>query len=113
MDQTHIDGMVQRLHSVLKDRHKAKAILKRYWQPRMALVWSVIDVHRAANERAVALTNTEALAVLESLHRQHNQQYGIKWEDLTTSIEDRVLGRKLTRTELNRFIKQDIITVQK
>ena len=79
----------------------------------MALIWSVIDVHRAANERAVALTNTEALSVLDSLHRHHNQQYGIKWEDLTASIEDRVLGRKLTRTELNRFIKQDIITVQK
>ena len=113
MHQQHIDRMVQRLKPVLKDPFKAKAILKRYWHARMALVWEVSDVHRAANERAVALTNRQAIAVLDNLHQQHNRQYGIKWEDLTAHIEDRVLGRKLTRAELHRFVHQDRITVQK
>ena len=113
MHQHHIDSMVQRLKPVLKDPSKAKVILKRYWHTRMALVWVVEDVHRAANERDRAMTDREAIAVLEALHKQHNAQYGIKWEDLTTHIEDRVLGRKLTKAELKRFIKQDLITVQK
>jgi hypothetical protein len=109
----HIDDMVRRLKPVLRDPQKAKVILQRYWRTRMALVWMVEDVHRAANEREVALTNLEAIQVLETLHRQHNAQYGIKWEDLTTHIEDRVLGRKMTKAEIKRFVERDIITVQK
>jgi hypothetical protein len=113
MDESHLDAMVQQLKPVLKDPAKAKTILQRYWRNKMALVWATADVHRAANERAMALTEKEAMEVLATLHRQHNPQYGIKWEDLTTHIEDHGLGRKLTRTELKRFVERDIITVQK
>ena len=113
MHEHHIDDMVQRLKPVLKDPLKAKVILQRYWRTRMALVWEIEDVHRVANEREVALTNSEAIKVLQTLHHQHNPQYGIKWEDLTTHIEDRVLGRKLTKAEIKRFVEQELITVQK
>jgi len=113
MHEHHIDDMVRRLKPVLRDPQKAKVILQRYWRTRMALVWMVEDVHRAANEREVALTEKEAIQVLETLHRQHNAQYGIKWEDLTTHIEDRVLGRKMTKREVARFVKRDILTIQK
>ena len=113
MDETYIDDMVRRLKPVLKDTVQAKAMLKRYWRTRMALVWEVADVHKAANEREVALTNQEAIAVLETLHLQYNPQYGIRWEDLTAQIENRVLGRKLTKPEIKRFVEQDRLTVQK
>lgn len=113
MHDHHIDGMVRKLKPVLKDPIQARVILQRYWRTRMALVWEVEDVHRAANERGVALTKIEALDVLQTLLNQHNQQYGIKWEDLTTHIEDRVLGRPLTKAEIRRFVKQDRLTVQK
>jgi len=113
MDKKHLEGMLKRLKPVLKDPVKARTILQRYWETRIALVWGVEDVHRAANERVVALTNTEAMAVLQKLLNQHNPQYGVKWEDLTTYIEDRVLGRKLTKPEIKRFVEQDILTVQK
>jgi len=113
MDELQLDTMVRRLKPVLKDAPRAKTILKRYWRTRIALVWDVADVHRAANERAVALTNRQAIQVLETLHRQHNRQYGIRWEDLTTHIEDHVLGRKLSRAELHRFVHQDRLTLQK
>jgi len=73
----------------------------------------VADVHRAANEREVTLTNHEPIEVLDTLHRQHNKQYGIKWEDLTTHIEDNLLGRKLTKAEMKGFVHQDRLTVQK
>ena len=113
MDEHHLDDMVRRLKPVLKDQAKSKVILKRYWRTRMALVWMMEDVHRAANEREVALTNSEAIDVLQTLLNQHNAQYGIKWEDLTTHIEDNGLGRKLTKAEIKRFVERDIITVQK
>jgi hypothetical protein len=73
----------------------------------------VADVHRAANECEVTLTNHEPIEVLDTLHRQHNKQYGIKWEDLTTHIEDNLLGRKLTKAEMKGFVHQDRLTVQK
>ena len=113
MHDHHIEDMVQRLGPVLKDKSKAKVILKRYWRTRMALVWMVEDVHRAANEREVALTNQEAIDVLQTLLNQHNSQYGIRWEDITTHIEDKVLGRKLTKAEVKRFVERDILTIQK
>ena len=113
MHQHHIDEMVRRLKPVLKDAPKATVILKRYWYTRMALVWEVEDVHRAANERELALTNQEAIGVLQKLLNQHNAQYGIKWEDLTTHIEDNVLGRKLTKREVNEFVHHDKLTIQR
>ena len=111
MQETIINDMVGRLKPVLKDASKAKSILQRYWRTRMALVWMLADVHRAANEREVALTNREAINVLQKLFHQHNPQYGIKWEDLTTHIEDHALGRKLTKAELHRFVHRDIISI--
>ena len=114
MHEQHIDDMVRRLKPVLKDPAKARVILQRYWRTRMALVWEVADVHRAANERAVALTNSEAIYVLQTLLDQHNPQLGIRWEDLLANIDNREkFGRKLTNRELEQFVAQDIITVQK
>jgi hypothetical protein len=113
MHDHHIEGMVRRLKPVLKDESKAKAILERYWKTRMALVWEVHDVHRAANELGLAITKAEAIQVLQTLLNQHNAQYGLKWEDITTHIQDNVMGRKLTKRELDQFVKKDIITVNK
>jgi hypothetical protein len=79
----------------------------------MALVWDVRDVHTAANEREAALTNQEAIKVLQELHHHHNKQYGIRWADFTSYIEECALGRKLTRVELNRFVEKNILTVER
>jgi hypothetical protein len=108
-----IEDMVRKLRPILKDKSKAELILKNYWRDKMALVWEVEDVHRAANEREVALTKEEAMKILQTLLNQHNKQYGIKWEDLTYHIEDQVLGRKLTAKEVDRFVKKDILTIHK
>ena len=60
------------------------------------------------------MTRVEAMTVLETLHREHNAQYGIKWEDLTYHIKEYVLGpRPLTKAELKRFVERDIITIHK
>lgn len=113
MNEQHIDSMVRRLSPVLKDKSRAERILKKYWRNKMALVWEVKDVHRAANERGVALTNAEAIKILQTLLNQHNPQYGIKWEDLIYHIEDQVLGRKLNKREALQFVHHDRLTIQR
>jgi hypothetical protein len=105
--------MVQRLSPILKDKSKAERILKKYWSNKMALVWEVRDVHKAANELGLALTEREARSVLQTLHRQHNAQYGIKWEDITTHIKDNVMGRKLKKREVLKFVHHDQLTIQR
>jgi hypothetical protein len=113
MDQFIIKAMVKALKPALKDRRKAEQILDRFWSEKMALVWDVQDVHTSANEREVALTNQEAIKVLQELHHYHNKQCGIKWEDLTAYIEEYALGRKLTKAELKRFVEKNILTIER
>jgi len=113
MDDHQIEDMVRKLKSVLKDKPKAVNILKRYWQDKITIVWKTEDVHRAANERELALTEKEAMSVLETLHHQHNPQLGLSWQDLTGHIEAYVLGRKLTRREVDQFVKQDKLTIER
>lgn len=108
-----IEDMVKKLGPVLKDKAKALKILNRYWSNRMALVWDTADVHQAANELEVALTEGEARQVLQALHLQYNPQLGLRWEDISSHITENVLGRKMTRSEVARFVKRDLLTVQK
>jgi hypothetical protein len=73
----------------------------------------VEDVYRAANELGLALTEKEAMSVLETLHHQHNAQYGIKWEDITAHIKDKVMGRKLKKREVLKFVHHDQLTIRR
>ncbi len=113
MHQFIIEAMVKALKPTLKSPRRAEEILEKFWADKMALVWDVQDVHTAANEREVALTNLEAVKVLEELHHHHNKQYGIRWEDLTAYIEEYALGRKLTKAELKRFVEKNILTIDR
>jgi hypothetical protein len=113
MDDQLLKDMVARLKPVLKDTDAALVILRRYWTTRMALVWSVLDVHRAANELELALTQNEAVQVLESLHLSYNRHLGLRWEDITAHITEHVLGRKLTKREIHQFVHHDRLTIQR
>ena len=108
-----IETMVKALKPVLKHPAKAKQILDRFWSDKMALVWDVQDVHTAANEREVALTNQEAIKVLQELHHYHNKQLGLRWEDVTSYVEEYALGRKLTKVELKRFVEKNLLTINR
>jgi hypothetical protein len=113
MHTHHIENMVRRLGPVLKDKAKALNILTRFWRNKMALVWETAQVHRAANELELALTEKEAIQVLQTLHNQHNAQYGIRWEDITAHMEAHVLGRKLNKREVNQFVQHDKLIIQR
>jgi hypothetical protein len=107
----HIEDMVRRLGPVVKDKAKARKILTKYWRNKIAIVWEVEDVYRAANERELALTRKEAIQVLQTMLRQHNAQYGLRWEDITTHIEDNGLGRNLSKREVHKFVHLDKLTI--
>jgi len=113
MHLEHIQAMLQALKPVLKDRGRAEQILKHYWQDKIALVWTTEDVHHAANEREVALTEKEARALLQDLHEHHNPQYGLHWKDVMERIRDEVLGRAMTKREVNRFVHKDHLTIHR
>ena len=103
--------MVEALKPALKNRKRAEQILEKFWTDKMALVWDTEDVHRAANERELALTEAQAITVLHLMHEYHNKQYGLQWSDLTPYVEENVAGRKLTKAELNGFVEKDILTM--
>ena len=106
-----IDEILKALQPVFTDRARAKKILERYWRDKIAIVWDVGDVHRAANERELALTEKEAREILAALYQSHNAQHGIKWKDIYGLIEEKCVGRKLTKSELSQFVNKDILTV--
>lgn len=105
--------MVKTLTPTLKNPGRAKQILERFWRDKMALVWDMRDVHTAANEKGVALTNPEAIRVLQELHHYHDKQCGIKWEDVACYLEEYALGRRLTKRELKRFGDRNLLTIDR
>ena len=111
MHQPQIKELLRCLGPVVKDRARAERILKRYWTSRMALIWTVNDVHTAANERDRALTKAEAIKLLDEMHQHYNPQYGLKWSDFTCYIEEYELGRPLTQSEITRFVKRNQLTI--
>ena len=61
----------------------------------------------------MALTNQEAIKALQEMHHYHNKQYGLRWSDFRSYIEEHCLGRKLTRTELKRFVEKNRLTIDR
>ncbi len=108
-----ITQMLRALRPVLNDENRANQILEKYWLYRIALVWELKDVFRAANEKELALTKEEAKKILRELHDHHNKQYGIKWEDIPMLIQEYGIGRDLTKRELHQFVHKDIITINR
>ena len=113
MHQYIIEALVEVLKPMLKNPARAKYILEKFGSDKMALVWDVRDVHTAANEKGMALTNAEAIKVHQELHHYHDKQCGIQWRDVACYIEEYALGRKLTKRELKRFGEQNLLTIDR
>jgi hypothetical protein len=111
MKPEYIAGMLRRLRPVLNNPATAERTLTRYWQERVALIWTIEQVHRAANERAVALTRVEARQILQTLHNKYNPFEGVNWFTLQDLIDNSGKGRRLTKVERTRFGNRDIITI--
>lgn len=113
MHANEISGMLKALKPAIKSQRKARQILEKYWQSKIALVWTVDEVHRAANERDLALTAIDARQILQRFFTSHNKQYGLQWSDLIELILDSGLEKNMTRREINAFVNRDVVTVEK
>ena len=87
--------------------------LEKYWSDKIALVWTMNDIHKAANERGLALTKQEAKALLDDLAKHYNPQYGIKWIDLWDLIENSGYGRKMTKREVKAFVENNQLVIER
>lgn len=110
--QQLINQQLQQLKPAIKSQRKARQLLEQYWSDKFPLLWTTQHVHRAANEQSTVLTETEALTLLQSLSQSYNPQYGLCWKNLTDAIQESGYGRDITKSELNRFVHQDLIAVQ-
>ena len=106
-----ITKLLDRLRPVLKSRRKAKLLLDAYWADRITLIWTTQDVHRAANEKRLVLTEAEARELLRALHLHHNPQYGLRWSDLAEHIQQSAQGRDIRKRELHRFLQHDVLSI--
>ena len=113
MNQLHLDGMLRALRSQIKNHGKAKILLQNYCQERVAIVWTIEQVHQAANEQDRVLTSQEAHQLLHKLHQNYDFCIGWNWFDLLAAIEESGLGRKITKIELRRFLNKNIIAIAK
>ena len=113
MKPEEIKGMVEALGPVLRNKTKAQTLLQKYWQNKQVIVWTVDQIHRAANERGRVLTNNDARELLHQFIRLHNPQYGIQWRDLLEMIDQSALGRKISKVELKAFIEKDRLCIQR
>ena len=111
MKPEHLHGQLRVLKPLLRDQLKAKEKLQKYWSDKMALVWTINDIHKAANERGLALTKKEAKALLDDLSKHYNPQYGIKWIDRWDLIENSGFGRKMTKREITSFVERNMVTI--
>jgi len=107
-----ITELLAHLRPSLKSVAKAEHLLTDYWGDKIALVWTIKDVHRAANESKTVLTEQQARTILISLHQHHNPQYGLRWSDLAETIQQSGLGRDIRERELHRFVHRDVLIIQ-
>ena len=106
-----ITELLEKLGPTLKSRRNAKLLLDDYWADRIALIWSTQQVHRAANEKRLVLTEAEARELLRTLHLHHNPQYGLRWSDVAEHIQQSAQGRDIRQRELHRFLQHDVLTI--
>jgi hypothetical protein len=108
----HDEELLKVILQVIKSRQKAEQIIKRYYRDKITIVWKTADVHRAANEKKTVLTEDEAKKVLQEVLDTHDAQIGVDWQTLVYTIKENGMGRDITRQELRRFIKQEILAIQ-
>jgi hypothetical protein len=109
----HLEGMLRCLGREVRFPRKAKQCLERYWRDQAAVVWTVEQVHRAANERRLALTQTEARHLLHRFVTGFDPFVGQSWFTLLEFIQHSGSGRSLTPTELHRLLEHNHLTVAK
>jgi hypothetical protein len=102
---------MQALKPALTSQKRARELLDRFWRDKAAIVWTTVQVHRAANEHRTVLTEKDAQLILQTFIRLHNHQHGLRWSDLMECIQASGRGRDIRPAELRNLVKHDQLTI--
>jgi hypothetical protein len=79
--------------------HEALAVLSRYWEDKIAHVWSVEDVYKCAHRAEKPITREGAIEVLERVFDKTDSEMGIGWINIDVFLNDYHLDFKALTPE--------------
>ncbi len=71
---------------------EALAVLSRYWEDKIASVWSVEDVYECAHRAEKPITRELAIEVLKRVLDKFDAEMGISWITLDVTLKDHSLA---------------------
>ena len=81
----------------------ARETLEEYWKDKIAHVWNISNVHRAANMVGRVLSNKEARNVMDAVMHDLSDEYGITLDTISNEIDYNEHGRWITEDENKDF----------
>ena len=89
MDHHHLQNMASSLEEegLATDQNRVEQALARYWEDKVAVVWTTEDVHSIQNdfdenEQTSSLSEEQAQSVLQKAFDKHDANEGITSESL-------------------------------
>ena len=90
----HIQEMASSLveAGLATDGQQVELVLSQYWADKVAVVWSIDDVHAVQEdfdeEQTSSLTEEQAQIILQRAFDKHDASEGITWESLRYYSEE-------------------------
>ena len=89
MDLHHIQDMARGLveAGLATDQKQVELVLQKYWEDKVAVVWTTDDVHAAQDDfdeenLTSSLSEEQAESILQRAFDKHDANVGITWENL-------------------------------
>ena len=87
------DDMLEEMAAALSNElhvssPEALAVLSRYWQDKIAHVWSVEDVYECAHRAEQPVTREGAITLLGEVFNCLDSDHGISWTNIEAALED-------------------------
>ncbi len=99
MDHHHIQDMASSLveEGLATDQKLVELVLSRYWEDKVAVVWTTDDVHSIQDDFdedifSSSLSEEQAQTVLQKALENHDTDVGITWESLRYYSEELAEG---------------------
>lgn len=73
------------------DHNNVLHVLGQYWQDKIAYVWQVEDVLKAAHRAEKPITRADARGILEQVFHDLDSELGITWQTIDTALDEYVL----------------------
>ena len=106
-----ITEMLDEIGPLIRNRWLIHAVLTKYWANKFAIIWETNDLHRLANEQSLAITENQAVTILQQAAEFYSSEKGLRRSDLAQMIKQAGIGRALTKREVAKFDARDEIVM--